>query len=331
MRSRVSYPPRSAFASWASTIAVQMNSCYAVAPLARASRRLLGAIWLVALAPPIQASAQEAVAPFPRAVLVQQTEASEVAPREFIVSPVEKIRRELSIERKLRIEASASSITWRIPDGTPLTEVMEHYREALGPDPLFVCQGRDCGRSNGWANQVFQQAILYGPDANQFYIASDRGAELVSVYLIERGNRRIYAHLEVLRPERSVRVAINAELSERLAGEGVAIIEGVRPRRDGSIAEAEQTLLRQLGSRLATFERSTIYVVCHLYGSEPVPTLLERALACAGTARDLLGEALADNTNAPTLEPFAAGPLLPRADAASARLELLLPHRQQRD
>ena len=139
---------------------------------------------------------------FPRAWIVAFERNEEFAPREFVISAVEKIRRELRIEHKLRVEATKLGITYQMPAGTPLAEVIGHYQQALGPQALFSCRGRDCGRSNGWANQVFGQAVLYGPEANQFYIAADRGAGLVAVYVIERGNKRIYAHVEALQPRR---------------------------------------------------------------------------------------------------------------------------------
>ena len=111
----------------------------------------------------------EGIPRFPRAWVVAFSEQSGFAPQEFVISAVEKIRRELRIEQKLRIEAKALGVTYRIPSGTPRAEVIEHYRRLLGPDALFSCEERDCGRSNGWANNVFGEALLYGPDGNQFY------------------------------------------------------------------------------------------------------------------------------------------------------------------
>ena len=267
---------------------------------------------------------------FPRSWVVFFEEEDNLAPREFIVSAVEKIRRELRIDQKLRIDAAALRVTYQVPAGTPRDEVVGHYRRALGADALFSCEGFDCGRSNAWASQVYGQAVLYGPDRNQFYIAADRQGQLVSAYVIERGNRRIYAHIEVLQPEEAVSAEVNAKLTERLAGDGFTVIGGVRPRRDGTIpAEGEQEL-RDLAPQLRIFERQTLYVVCHLYGPEAGAVLLERAEACARAAAGELQAGLAAD-DGPDLIPFAAGPLLPRAGGAASRIELVLPHRQQRD
>lgn len=268
---------------------------------------------------------------FPRAWIVAYEREDDFAPREFVVSAVEKIRRELRIERKLRLEATALRVTYQVPAGTPLAEVVAHYQEALGAAALFSCRGRDCGRSNGWANQVFRQAILYGPEANQFYIAADRDGELVSAYVIERGNRRIYAHVEALRPRQLVEVAANATLVEDLAGKGFVALEQVRPRRDGSIPAAGLAALDAVAPRLRTFERLTLYVVCHLYGPEDTAVLLASSATCAGTVQERLQAGLAGEV-APQLVPFGAGPLLPRpGGGAAARIELVLPHRQHRN
>ena len=294
----------------------------------------LGLCWLPAVvgaAADLPGAADlDGLARFPRAWIVAYEREDDFAPREFVVSAVEKIRRELRIERKLRLEATVLRVTYQVPAGTPLEEVVAHYQETLGADALFTCRGRDCGRSNGWANQVFRQAILYGPEANQFYIAADRDGELVSAYVIERGNRRIYAHVEALHPRELVEVAANATLVEDLAGKGFVALEQVRPRRDGSIPPAGLAALDAVAPRLRTFERLTLYVVCHLHGPEDADALLASSATCARTAQERLQAGLA-GAAAPELVPFGAGPLLPRPAGAAARIELVLPHRQHRN
>ena len=298
---------------------------------------ICGLAWLACFAMPLHAVEDlpgardpEGIPRFPRAWVVFFEEDRNFAPREFVVSAVEKIRRELRIDRKLRTEATALRVTYQVPAGTPREEVVDYYRRALGQDPLFSCEGRDCGRSNGWANLVFQQAVLYGPDGNQFYIATDRGGQLVSAYVIERGNRRIYAHVEVLQPAEAVSAAVNAKLTEHLAGDGFSVVAGVRPRRDGTLPVEGMQMLQNIAPQLRIFERQTLYVVCHLYGPEAGGVLLEHAGACArAAAQELERGVTADG--GPQFIPFGAGPLLPRTGGAASRIELILPHRQQRD
>lgn len=299
--------------------------------------RLGGMAWLALMPGMAQAATDlpgardpEGIPRFPRSWVVAFEEDATFAPREFVVSAVEKILRERRIDQKLRIDAAALRVTYQVPAGTPREEVVAHYRRLLGPQALFSCAGRDCGRSNRWAHQVFGQAVLYGPDGNQFYVAADRDGLLVSAYVIERGNRRIYAHIEVLQPEQAVTATANADLTERLAGDGYSPIGGVRPRRDGTIPDEGVRMLQDIAPQLRIFERQRLYVVCHLYGPEAGGVLLERAGSCAEAAAEELRLGLAGDTG-PELIPFGAGPLLPRADGAAARIELVLPHRQQRD
>lgn len=269
------------------------------------------------------------VARFPRAWIVNYEQDSVASPREFIVSGVEKIRRELRIDRKLRIAATEERVTYQIPSGTPLGEVIEHYQRVLGPAALFECRGRDCGRSNGWANQVFELAVLFGPDRNQFYIAAELGDRLISAYVIERGNRRIYAHVEVLHPTEAIEALTNAQLTEDLAGDGFVVIDGVQPRRDGSLPDASVEVLEGLGPRLRIFERQTVFVVCHLYGPEETTALVERSDQCGRSVIEVLANAIGPGAG-PELVAFGAGPLLPRAGSTGSRVELVLPHRRHR-
>lgn len=242
-------------------------------------------------------------------------------PREFALGRVDKTRRNLRVEHEVRAAATREWATYEMPPGTQLEDVIEHYESVLDTEPLFSCRGRDCGRSNLWANEVFKRASLYGPDANQFYFAGEKAGALIALYVIERGNKRIYAHLEVLRPERQVAVQRNAQTLDRLAGEGMVVVEGVTPDRLGNLDAEDKAILEALAEGLKVFSAQTVYIICHLYGPESGTILIERSQACAESARVLLAR-----EDGPELVPFGAGPLLPRV-GKGARLELVLPHR----
>jgi hypothetical protein len=241
--------------------------------------------------------------------------------REYALGRVDRSRRDVRIEHEVRPSASRERATYEMPSGTQTDEVIRHYLEALDTEPLFTCSGRDCGRSNLWANEIFRQAALYGPDANQFYFAGERGDDLVALYVIQRGNKRVYAHLEILKPEREVALDLNTEILEKLAGEGLALVEGVAPDRMGTFDEVDAERLIELAPGLAIFKGQILYVVCHLYGPEPAMELIARSSDCAENAAEQLV-----SEGGPELVPFGAGPLLPRI-GMSARVELVLPHR----
>ena len=262
---------------------------------------------------------------FPHSWIVGYERDDQYLPREYALGRVDRTRRDVRVEHEVRASATREWATYEMPSGTPRGDVIDHYLGLIGGDPLFSCRGRDCGRSNYWANNIFGRAILYGPDRNQFYFAGEYDDALIALYVIERGNKRIYAHLEVLRPERSVALSHNAEIFEHLAGDGLAVVEGLEPSVTGSLDDEARELLQSLAGGLEVFEGQTVYVVCHLYGAEDAPVLIDRAGECAAEAVDAL-----TLEGGPELVPFAAGPLLPRLGGSQSRIELILPHRQSR-
>lgn len=70
---------------------------------------------------------------------------------------------------------------------------------------LYWCAARECGSSSLWANQVFANSRLYGPDDRQAYalfrLAGEQQASLVAVYAITRGNGRDFVHFERFQAE----------------------------------------------------------------------------------------------------------------------------------
>lgn len=264
---------------------------------------------------------------FPRSWIVDYTDDPQVSPRELVLSAAEKHRSELRAEQVLRIDAPLRAVTYQMPAGTPPRSVVNHYQRLLGNTSVFQCQARDCGRSNQWANQIFKQAILYGPDANQFYLVAQLRdgdqSRVLSVYVIQRGNKRTYAHVVELRPEEAVQFDPNMLLQQKLSSEGYLIVDGASPAADGTLNQAAIAVLQSLREPLQIFARNTIYVVCHMQGSNSAEQLLERSSACARSAVEELSQG-----GGPTLLPFAAGPLLPRPHAAATRVELILPRRR---
>lgn len=261
------------------------------------------------------------VARFPHSWIVGYELDANLRPREYVLGRVDKTRRDVRVEHEVRASATRQWATYEMPSGTQTEEVIDHYLNLIGTTPLFSCRGRDCGRSNLWANEIFKRATLYGPDSNQFYFAGEHEDHLMALYVIERGNKRIYAHLEVLKPESQVALSQQDEVAEQLAGTGNAIIKGVVPARDGHLPQAALTTLAEMADGLRIFRGQTVYVVCHLYGSEDGQVLIERSVACADAAVEVLSSA-----EGPDLVPFGAGPMMPRS-GNSSRLELVMPHR----
>jgi hypothetical protein len=96
--------------------------------------------------------------------------------------------------------------TYRLPSNHSAREGFDFFAQQLqenSAQALFVCQSRDCGESNTWANNHFKILQLYGLDQYQHYgaykltLPGTQGV-YVTIYAVLRGNKRVYVQLEVL-------------------------------------------------------------------------------------------------------------------------------------
>ncbi|MEM1232320.1 MAG: DUF4892 domain-containing protein [Pseudomonadota bacterium] len=276
---------------------------------------------------------------FPGAWLVAGTD-QPAAPRTLALGPVERKRREVRIGASQQFTAALRERTYQVPRSVSLAALAAHYEQRLRGRLLYQCRGRDCGRSNEWANAIFGNAALYGPDADQYYFAAQQDDALLAVYLIRRGNRRLYAHHVRYEPTEPVDlIAIPDQLGD-LRRLGRYRIPGVWPDRDGTLTEAELDELRSLAPKLAALDVPALYVVCHVYARDRVPPpegrrprqrelrddsaavgeLVAAAERCADTAAGAL--TLPDG---PALRTFGVGPLAPSAELDDSRVVLVLP------
>lgn len=274
----------------------------------------------------------EGIDRFPRSWIVEYAFEAEALPYEFVIAPAVRIRQELRLE-SVRVNGPLQRVTYRIPDGARLDDVIEHYERhvtAISPGVVFSCRGPDCGRSTIWANDVFGKANLVAPNRNQFYIAApitvDGQSKLVAIYAVQRGNRRLYVHVDVIVPDRVIAFEANSALAESLARTGFAVVGGVIPDAVGGFTADDLAKLELVSATLTPFNREVIHVVCHLYGSQPVVELTEGSLRCAQTVARTIEEVSGVGTEA-----HGVGPLVPRDAVAKPRVELVLPYRLKRE
>ena len=145
---------------------------------------------------------------------------------------------------------------------------------------------------------------------------------MVAIYLVERGNKRIYVHTEKVVTKTRLEYDGNRVFAERLSRRGFLQIDGIVPNPQGVFDENQLKKLDMLAGSLTSFVGQQIYVVCHLYGSLNVDVLLERSKACA----EIVAERIAEISGA-TMLPFGVCPMAPTQQAVYARLELVLPSR----
>lgn len=194
------------------------------------------------------------------------------------------------------------------------------YRE------LYRCAGRACGSSNYWANDVFRNRVLYGPERNQYYLALEAadaaGAPAhISLYVITRSNRRIYAYLEIIEENASTLVPAPSSLLAEIIGRGSAILPDIVFSEQDLPVDAPNldAVARLIGDR----PDLAFYLVVHLGGGQDLDTLLRRSTARAEALRRRLIGAGADGAR---IAARGVGPLAPACAAGNCaeRVELVL-------
>ncbi|MCY3884928.1 MAG: DUF4892 domain-containing protein [Gammaproteobacteria bacterium] len=263
----------------------------------------------------------------PRSSVVGTYSSEVVGPYDFIVAPVDRIRRDVSYERVIRVDGRVQYETYEISGDMSRNDAMDWYRKALtsaGGDVVFECEGRDCGRASIWGSSIFRQRVLSAVDSKQQYLAgalaTENQTELFSIYVVERGNRRVYAHVVQVSVDGEVDLGTNQDFAETLARHGQISVEGVVPDRNGILSQKALDELKRLANDLKSFTED-IYVVCHVYGSRSPDLLLEQSKSCAESAAEAMGY----DTGIEVI-PFGAGPLAPlQGGIPQSRVEVVIP------
>lgn len=153
--------------------------------------------------------------PAPPQAQVSEARETEGAQRVYPMGSISRISGRLRVDQAIEASGRLTALTWELPDERHLGEAFARARLDLlerGAQLLYWCEGRDCGASSLWANSVFGNARLYGPDSQQGYMLlrldEPDADSLLALYMITRGNRRAYLHAE--------RLDANAALGEVL-------------------------------------------------------------------------------------------------------------------
>ncbi|AYC33370.1 DUF4892 domain-containing protein [Pseudomonas cavernae] len=176
----------------------------------RPAKRLSQVLWLVlgsagAFAADLPGSHDLPGVPrFPRAEIVDYREVAQQE-RIYPQGAIGRISNRLRYEGQVAAQGQLTAVTYQLPSEHFGDEAFNATRQALqaqGAELLYWCEGRECGSSSLWANAVFGNAKLYGPDDQQDYLLLRQAAppadSLLALYGITRGNRRAYLHVEQL-------------------------------------------------------------------------------------------------------------------------------------
>ena len=216
---------------------------------------------------------------FPRAEIVDYR-LEDNAERLYPQGALRRIGGRLRVDGEIDVVGRLRALTYELPEGHASAEAFAQARLALqaqGARVLHWCEGRECGASSLWANNVFGNARLYGPDEQQacllLQLASPHQDSLLALYAITRGSRRGYLHVELLEASaplgerlpnaetllRQLKDAGVLELAQlpvvpadpwlALLAQVLRLDTGVRLRLDGQAAPAWRQALIERGSR----------------------------------------------------------------------------------
>ncbi len=273
------------------------------------------------------------IARYPQAAIVAYVQDQEVNYR-LALGILKKVQGRVVPEYKQRLLATLTRITYRIPEGVSGEEVYAFYRKqllAVRQNELFSCQSRQCGSSNFWANNIFDNRILYGPERNQFYFAallepglSQAQQAFAAVYVITRGNKRLYAHIDVIESEAETGHNLQANpetVLEILRQKGSILLTGTRFSAQDEIEQ--EGSLTNIAKALAMDVRLRLYIVGHLQEGESLASLSQRSLRRAENVKDVLVQ---KGIDAVRLTAKGVGPLAPSCDFSNCqqRIELVL-------
>lgn len=174
----------------------------------RICHRLLGMLLLAFMQTATGQASPETVAGLPALVDARQLGHTQQLAVEKIypLGSVRRISGQLRFSAELTISGERNLTTWQLSPvhtaDAAFAQVREHLQQE-GSRLLYWCEGRDCGPSNLWANSVFGNARLYGPDERQRYavLVSATSPELFALYTVTRGNGRGMLHVEHFRAD----------------------------------------------------------------------------------------------------------------------------------
>ena len=268
----------------------------------------------------------------------------------IVLGALERIRGEVIPEDSERLRGDVTKITYEVSQEFTGEDVYGFYQEQLTNNDyelLYSCEGRECGSSNYWANDIFRNRILYGPERNQYFMAFRANSALqstpyFSVYIITRVNRKIYAYVEIVEPagtqepeqiaavveseepqlaEQSASAAAS-NLLQRLREQGSVILPAFSFQSNDRLAAPVD--VAALVSALNSDQTLSIYVVAHLkQDDQPLQILMQRSTARANSLRQAL---IAAGIEAQRIEAAGVGPLAPLCASGNCeeRVEIVL-------
>lgn len=246
----------------------------------------------------------------------------------LILGAIERIKGAVSPEKELRVSGRVTEWLWQLPVGTSSQQAFDTIKSQVSKQSvtLFECQGRSCGASNDFANQVFEQSILYGRESSQQYWAgleqpksSTQTPNVWVLYATTRSNKRVYAYLEKVALKRGEIDKFENHLvqseTQQLMSQGYQVLPGAETKQ--GLSDEQIEWIKQL---LQENPKTRFALVVHQGGDQEADSLIEASQQQAQTLVSQVAEA---NGFVKNLYAHGAGPMMPRDAMQQNRVELV--------
>lgn len=242
----------------------------------------------------------------------------------LVLGTLQRTRGVVVPESSERLRGDVTKIIYEVSQEFSGEDVLQFFRQQFAErdyEILFYCSGRECGSSNYWANDIFRNRVLYGPERNQYFMAlraeseGEPAAHMV-LYIITRGNRRLYAYVEIVETNGSLPSIelIPTEILDNLRDNGSVILSSVSFVNDRQLSANAN--LEAVAAELNSQPDLNLYVVAHLGGGAELEPLINRSNVRAQTVRQqLINLGVAANR----LTARGVGPLSPTCSTGISR------------
>ena len=190
---------------------------------------------------------------------------------------------------------------------------------------MYRCSGLDCGSSNFWANKIFNNAKLYGRDANQAYLVAKmpgKANRIFVLYAVQRSKQKLYFNLDQIISSDAVtdKEVERRQLLLSLQQEA-GWLEGLHVQ-DGRIDEEKSQVLIDTLKGLDGSIKRRLYLVVHCYQANNMAD----NFACSTRLAQQLRAAIYQEFE---IQVFGHGALtLPRGEELKPQLRFMLWPRQ---
>ena len=250
----------------------------------------------------------------------------------LVLSSLQRTRGLVSSEYSEMLRGDVTKIIYEIAPQFSGQDVFEYFQKEVGEREyqiLFSCVGRECGSSNYWANDVFGNRVLYGPERNQYYSVIGSGTEenedFIVMYIITRGNRRVYAYFEFIEPggaEARIDILDSETLLYELQEDRSIVLMNIAFENDLSLTRDSN--VSYLVSLLKENPNLQVYLVSHLYQEDATSEeLIARSQQRANVLRQVL---LGRGIDREQVQAYGVGPFAPfcSMERCADRIELVL-------